>query len=142
MSIIQRIVVLGPFPRGVHYITKTITEQLPELHQVDYGIAHLFLQHTSAALTLGENTDPDVRADLGEHLERLVPDDVRLYRHSIEGADDASSHIKSVLVGVSLSIPIRNGALALGRWQGIYLCEFRERAGKRSIVVTILGKSQ
>lgn len=142
MRIIQRNVVLGSLPRGVHCITEALVEHLPELRQVICGVAHFFLQHTSAALTLGENTDPDTRADLHEHLERLVPDNMRLYRHSVEGADDASSHIKSVLVGASLSIPIRNGALALGRWQGIYLCEFRERTTTRSIVVTIIGDKQ
>ncbi len=142
MTIIQRNVTLGPFLRGVHCITDAVVERLPELPQFTLGIAHLFLQHTSAALTLGENTDPDVRADLDEHLERLVPDDLRFYRHRIEGADDASSHIKSVLVGATLSIPIRNGNFLLGRWQGIYLCEFRARASARTIVVTVLGEQR
>jgi secondary thiamine-phosphate synthase enzyme len=142
MTIIQRSVTLGPFPRGVHCITDAVVERLPELHQFTMGVAQLFLQHTSAALTLGENTDPDVRSDLDEHLERLVPDDLRFYRHRIEGADDASSHIKSVLVGSTLSIPIRNGNFMLGRWQGIYLCEFRAHASARTIVVTLIGERQ
>lgn len=140
--IIQRTIVLESHPRGIHCITDAITARLPEVRLVQRGILHLFLQHTSAALTLGENTDPDVRLDLAEHLERLVPDDLRLYRHALEGADDASSHIKNALLGANLSIPIRDGTLALGRWQGIYLCEFREHAPSRTIVATIVGEAQ
>lgn len=140
MRIVQRTLVLESYPRGIHCITEAITARLPEVRLFQRGIVHLFLQHTSAALTLGENTDPDVRLDLAEHLERLIPDDLRLYRHALEGADDASSHIKSALMGASVLLPIRDGTLALGRWQGIYLCEFREHAPCRSIVATILGE--
>jgi secondary thiamine-phosphate synthase enzyme len=139
MDIVQRTIQLEPTARGVHCITEYIIEQLPELLQFRSGIMHLFLQHTSAALTLGEKTDPDVRADLDEHLDRLVPDDLRLYRHALEGADDASSHIKSALVGANLTVPISNGQLLLGTWQGIYLCEFRDHAPRRRLVATIIG---
>ncbi|MCS7000301.1 MAG: secondary thiamine-phosphate synthase enzyme YjbQ [Bacteroidota bacterium] len=141
MTIIQRTITIEPHQRGIHCITGLIEKQLPELAQFRCGTAHLFLQHTSAALALGENTDPDVRADLNEHLERLVPDDLRLYRHALEGADDASSHIKSALIGVSLLLPVQNGRFALGRWQGIYLCEFRDHAPPRTIVATVMGQT-
>jgi secondary thiamine-phosphate synthase enzyme len=139
MEIVQRSIALEPLERGIHCITARIAEQLPEMARFRAGLLHLFLQHTSAALSLGENTDPDVRSDLAEHLDRLVPDDLRLYRHALEGADDASSHIKSALIGTSLLIPIRDGAMALGRWQGIYLCEFRDRPSRRTLVATIIG---
>ncbi|MCX8050315.1 MAG: secondary thiamine-phosphate synthase enzyme YjbQ [Chlorobi bacterium] len=139
MEIVQRSIALEPLERGIHCITARIAEQLPEIARFRAGLLHLFLQHTSAALSLGENTDPDVRSDLAEHLDRLVPDDLRLYRHALEGADDASSHIKSALIGTSLLIPIRDGAMALGRWQGIYLCEFRDRPSRRTLVATIIG---
>ncbi|MCX7930831.1 MAG: secondary thiamine-phosphate synthase enzyme YjbQ [Chlorobi bacterium] len=139
MEIVQRWIILEPHERGVHCITDRIVEQLPELGRFRAGTLHLFLRHTSAALSLGEHTDPDVRRDLAEHLERLVPDDLRLYRHAIEGADDASSHIKSALIGAAVVIPICDGALALGQWQGIYLCEFRDHAPERTIVATIIG---
>jgi len=139
MDIFQRTIHLEGFGQGIHCITDHITGQLPELEQYRCGLVHLFLQHTSAALTLGENTDPDVRADLVEHLQRLIPDDLRLYRHRIEGADDASSHIKSAVIGASLVLPFADGRLLLGTWQGIYLCEFRTGRHRRSIIATIIG---
>ncbi len=142
MKIIQHTIEIQPPERGIHCITEHIIEQLPELAQFRHGLLHLFLQHTSAALALGENTDPDVRDDLQEHLERLIPDDIRLYRHALEGADDASSHIKSAIIGASLLLPIADGHVMLGRWQGIYLCEFRAQRLRRRIVATIVGQEQ
>ena len=110
---------------------------MPELSGVDVGILHLFLQHTSAALTINENADPDVRHDLAMALDRLVPESWP-YSHTAEGADDMPAHVKAALVGHSLTIPITNGKLALGTWQGIYLCEFRDSGGPRKILATVL----
>lgn len=128
---------LGPFPRGFHLVTGEVMRQLPEFPTV--GMLNLFVQHTSCGLTINENCDPDVRHDMKTIMDRLVPDGDPAYRHRDEGPTDMSAHAKSSLVGASLNIPIINGHLALGIWQGIYLCEFREHGGPRRIVATIMA---
>ncbi len=138
----QRSIRLAPKSRGVHLVTEEILRQLPEIESVQRGILHLFLQHTSASLALNENADPTVRSDLERFLRRLVPDDERLYEHTVEGPDDMTSHIKSVLIGCSLLIPVVEGHLGLGRWQGIYLCEHRERARARTVLATLWGEAR
>ena len=131
---------LAAKPRGFHLITREVIEQLPELKQLKVGLAHVFLQHTSASLALNENADVDVRHDLESYLSQTVPEDLAYFRHTLEGSDDMPAHIKSVLLGVSLSIPISAGYLALGTWQGIYLCEHRNQGGKRTLIVTLQGE--
>lgn len=128
---------VGPFPRGFHLVTGEVMRQLPEFPKA--GMLNLFVQHTSCGLTINENCDPDVRHDLKGIMERLVPDGDPAYWHRDEGPTDMSAHAKSTLVGASLNIPIINGHLALGIWQGIYLCEFREHGGPRRIVATIMA---
>ena len=127
-------------PRGFHLVTHEIVSQLPELPQIQTGLAHIFLQHTSASLTINENADADVRHDLENYFSRLVKENEAYFQHTIEGSDDMPAHIKNVLVGNSLSLPISRGELALGIWQGIYLCEHRNHGGKRSIIVTLHGE--
>jgi secondary thiamine-phosphate synthase enzyme len=131
---------LAAKPRGFHLITREVIEQLPELKQLKVGLAHVFLQHTSASLALNENADVDVRHDLESYFSQTVPEDLAYFRHTLEGSDDMPAHIKSVLLGVSLSIPISAGYLALGTWQGIYLCEHRNQGGKRTLIVTLQGE--
>lgn len=129
-------IVLRPRPRGCHLVTEEIMEQLGPLP--DAGLLHLLLKHTSAGLCLNENYDPDVRGDLSEIMDRLVPENQPYYEHTLEGADDMPAHAKSVLVGETLTIPVTNGRLNLGTWQGVYLCEFRNRGGSRRIVATVM----
>ena len=126
---------LAPRPRGIHLITSEIVQYLDKLPEK--GLLNLFLQHTSAALTINENADPDVRHDMEKSLDKMVPANQPHFLHSLEGPDDMPAHIKSSLFGVSLTIPIQHGKLALGTWQGIYLCEFRERGGARKFMVTL-----
>lgn len=128
---------LPPFSKGFHLITDIIVKQLPQLPAM--GILHLFIKHTSAGLTINENADPSVRTDINEFFNRLIPEDLAYFTHTIEGSDDMPAHIKSLLVGYSVSIPISDGRLNLGTWQGIYLCEFRNRGGARRIVATIIS---
>ncbi|EGJ72370.1 protein of unknown function UPF0047 [Bacteroides coprosuis DSM 18011] len=123
--------------RGFHYITSEVLEQLPSLP--DVGMLNLFIKHTSAGLTINENADPSVLDDLNSIFNRLVKDGESYYIHSYEGSDDMSAHAKTVLVGTSLNIPITNGQLNLGTWQGIYLCEFRDYGGPRSLIATVIG---
>lgn len=125
-------------PRGFHLVTNEIVQHLPKLPKV--GILHLFIKHTSAALTINENADPDVRSDLNSIFNRLVKEKEPYYTHTLEGADDMPAHAKSTLVGVSITLPITNGRINLGTWQGIYLCEFRDYGGNRRIVATIMGQ--
>lgn len=139
MSWSQRTIRLAARPRGFHLVTREIVAAWPELVSCSVGLAHLFLQHTSAALSLGENADPDVRGDLERYFSRIVPDGSPEFRHVDEGADDMPAHVKSAILGVSLSIPVREGALALGTWQGIYLCEHRQGGGRRTLVATLNG---
>jgi secondary thiamine-phosphate synthase enzyme len=130
---------LPAFPKGFHPITHRILEALPELPQVKVGMLHVFLQHTSASLTINENADPDVLVDLDRVLDTLAPADFA-YRHAEEGGDDMPSHVKASLMGSSLSIPIRDGRLCLGVWQGVCLCEHRHRGGRRHLVLTLQGE--
>lgn len=128
--------------RGFHLITSVILATLNQLPQIQTGLVHLFLQHTSASLTISENTCPDVLLDLETHFNRLIPDDPALYRHTIEGSDDMPAHLKNVMLGASLTIPIVRGQLALGQWQGIYLCEHRNHANARQLIITVQGINQ
>ncbi|KUE78348.1 secondary thiamine-phosphate synthase enzyme YjbQ [Aeromonas schubertii] len=136
----QRLITLRPRSRGFHLVTDELLAQLPELAGYRVGLVHLLLQHTSASLTLNENCDPSVRADMEAHLHRLAPQEAPYYRHTDEGPDDMPAHIKSSLLGVSLQLPIREGRLALGTWQGIWLGEHRLDGGARKIVVTLQGE--
>lgn len=126
--------------RGFHLVTREVLEHLPEVREIEVGLLHLFIQHTSASLTINENADPDVRGDLERHFNHAVPENAPYYEHTLEGADDMPAHIKSTILGNSLSIPIGRGQLRLGTWQGIYLCEHRNHGGPRHLVATITGK--
>lgn len=137
----QKQITLKPRARGFHLVTDEILSHLPELKQYSVGLAHLFIQHTSASLALNENASPDVRRDLERHFRHLAPDDASHYEHVLEGPDDMPAHIKAILIGPSLTLPIRHGRLGLGTWQGIYLCEHRERGGARHLIVTLNGES-
>lgn len=136
---VQRVVTLTPRPRGFHLITQELRRSLPELPEVQVGLLHVFLQHTSASLTITENASPEVRLDLESSLNSLVPEEFP-YQHALEGPDDMPAHIKSSLLGPSLTIPVRAGRLALGTWQGICLCEHRDRGGSRELVLTLHGQ--
>ena len=125
--------------RGFHLINDEIVRAIPELRLVDCGLLHLFIKHTSASLTINENADPTVRQDLESHFNKFVPEKALYYRHDYEGDDDMPAHIKSCLLGCSVSMPVTDGVLNLGIWQGIYLCEHRNQGGHRSIVATIQG---
>lgn len=129
---------LSPRKRGFHLITSEISSLLPTLPKK--GLLNLFIKHTSCALAINENADPDVRLDLESIFNKIVPENAPYYMHTLEGSDDMPAHAKSVIVGTSLSIPITNGHLNLGTWQGIYLCEFRNYGGARRIVATIIGE--
>jgi secondary thiamine-phosphate synthase enzyme len=138
---LQRDVTLRPRPRGFHLVTDEITGGVPELRDLRVGLAHLFIRHTSAALTLNENASPDVRADFETWFNRAVPEDAAYWTHTLEGPDDMPAHIKASLLGPSLQLPVRDGRLALGTWQGVYLCEHRDRGGARTVTVTLHGDS-
>lgn len=140
MSWFQKEITLSPKRRGFHLITAEITQQLPELQQYAVGLAHIFIQHTSAALTLNENADPTVRLDFESHFNQMVPENAPYYQHTYEGPDDMPAHIKAALLGPSVTIPLKNGRFHLGVWQGIYLCEHRDRGGSRRLVVTVNGR--
>lgn len=135
----QKTIRLSQRSRGFHIITNEILEAIPEIQEIATGIAHIFIQHTSASLTINENADPTVRQDFETHFRRAVPEDTNLYRHTFEGPDDMTSHIKSSIMGSSVTIPITNGHFNLGTWQGIYLCEHREFGGSRKVVITLMG---
>ena len=131
---------LKPRPRGFHLITNEIVAAVPELAKLEVGLAHLFIQHTSASLAVNENADPDVRGDLERWFGRAVPENAPYFEHTTEGADDMPAHIKATVIGSSVTIPIRRGRLALGTWQGIYLGEHRDAGGARTVVVTLMGE--
>ena len=135
----QRQIRLQPQPRGFHLVTREIAEALPELAELRVGLAHLHLLHTSASLTLNENASPDVRRDFASWFDRSVPEDAPFWTHTVEGPDDMPAHIKTSLLGPSLTLPVRDGRFALGTWQGIYLCEHRDQGGARSLLVTLQG---
>ena len=133
-------IALKPRSRGFHLITHEVLPQLePALSSLQVGLAHFFLQHTSAALTINENADPDVRVDFESHFNRMIPENAPWYTHTLEGPDDMPAHLKSSVLGCSLIIPIRQGRLGLGTWQGIYLCEHRDHGGSRQLLVTLNG---
>ena len=136
---IQKKIVLKPRARGFHLITREILESLPEMSKVRCGIAHIFLKHTSASLSINENADPDVRLDFEAVFNRLVMENEPYYQHVMEGADDMPAHVKSSLLGQSVIIPVKDGRFELGVWQGIYLGEHRNDAGGREVVITIHG---
>ncbi|KTD31283.1 MULTISPECIES: secondary thiamine-phosphate synthase enzyme YjbQ [Legionella] len=135
----QTTCVLPQMSRGFHLITPTVQQSLATMPMIQTGLAHLFLQHTSASLAISENTCADVPHDLETYFNKAIPDDERLYHHTLEGEDDMPAHIKNVLLGVSLTLPITKGQLALGQWQGLYLCEHRNHATQRRIVITVHG---
>ena len=137
---IQRTIELPPRPRGFHLVTREVLSALPELRELRVGLLHLLIQHTSASLTLNENASPDVRRDFESHLNATVPEDAPYRTHTDEGADDMPAHIKASVMGPSLTLPVARGRLALGTWQGIYLCEHRNRGGARSLVATLHGQ--
>jgi secondary thiamine-phosphate synthase enzyme len=137
----QHRLTLAPRPRGVHLVTREVSEGVPELATVAIGLLHVHILHTSASLALNENADADVRGDLREWLDRAAPDGAPWMRHRSEGPDDMPAHVKAVITGASLTLPVRQGRLALGTWQGIYLCEHRDRGGPRSLVVTLQGEA-
>ena len=135
---LQREVTLDPRPRGFHLVTDEVLDALPELRSLRVGLLHLLIQHTSASLTLNENASPDVRRDFETWFTRAVPEEAD-WAHSVEGPDDMPAHIKASLLGPSLTVPIARGRPALGTWQGIYLCEHRDRGGRRTLVATAFG---
>jgi len=134
----QREIVLPPFRRGFHLITDHVVKALPELRQVRVGIAHVFIQHTSASISINENADPDVPRDLELAFNEIAREDFP-YQHTVEGPDDMPAHVKHAMIGSSVMIPVRDGRFWLGTWQGLYLCEHRNRGGSRHLIVTIQG---
>ena len=137
---LQRDLTLDPRPRGFHLVTREVEDGVPELGELRVGLAHLFIRHTSAALALNENASPDVRDDFATWFDRAVPDGADYFRHTLEGPDDMPAHIKSSLTGMGLLVPVSGGRLALGTWQGVYLCEHRDHGGPRSLLVTVFGE--
>lgn len=136
---IQRPLLLKPLRRGFHLITRSVLDALPEINDLQAGLLHVFIQHTSASLTINENADPDVPVDLESSFSAIAPESLP-YQHTLEGPDDMPAHVKSSLLGASLSIPVQQGRLALGTWQGIYLCEHRNRASARQLLLTLFGE--
>lgn len=139
MKIFQQEIQLKPYPRGFHLITQIVLQAIPEIEQIEVGQLHVFIKHTSASLTINENADATVRADFESHFNVLAPENAHYYKHTYEGADDMPAHIKSSLLGASVQIPITQGQLNLGIWQGIYLCEHRNYGGARCLVITAFG---
>ncbi|HRV55204.1 MAG: secondary thiamine-phosphate synthase enzyme YjbQ [Flavobacteriaceae bacterium] len=136
----QKEIQLKPYKRGFHIITNDILDALPELHGISVGMLYVFIKHTSASLTINENADPTVRLDFESHFNQMVPENQPYYRHTFEGSDDMPAHLKTSLLDTSLQIPITNGQLNLGTWQGIYLCEHRDYGGSRKLVLTAFGQ--
>ncbi len=137
---IQKAVDLIKKPRGFHLVTREVLSAVPELQALKIGLLHLFMQHTSASLAINENADPDVRADMEAYFSKIAPENEPYFKHTLEGSDDMPAHLKAVMLGSELTIPVRQGQLLLGVWQGIYLCEHRELAGRRKIIVTLNGE--
>jgi secondary thiamine-phosphate synthase enzyme len=133
---------LKPRARGFHLVTGEIVAAVPELARLRVGVAHIYVKHTSASLTINENADPDVRADLERWCDRAVPEGASYFEHTAEGADDMPAHVKASLLGSSVSVPIRDGRLALGTWQGVYLGEHRDHGGSRTLIVTLQGEAR
>ncbi|HKR99479.1 MAG TPA: secondary thiamine-phosphate synthase enzyme YjbQ [Candidatus Dormibacteraeota bacterium] len=139
---IQQDVRLPPFERGFHLVTREVEEALPELSRIGVGMANVFIRHTSASLTINENASRDVLRDFAAWFDRAVPDGASYFQHTLEGADDMPAHIKSSLLDFSLTIPVSDGRLAFGTWQGIYLCEHRNSGGPRTLTVTAWGEER
>ena len=139
MKSFQREITLPAFPRGFHLVTDSIERELPEIGEIDIGLLHVFIKHTSASLTVSENADPSVREDFEAYFNQAVPENAPYYRHTAEGPDDMPAHIKASTLGSSVTIPITAGSLNLGTWQGVYLCEHRDRGGRRRLVLTAMG---
>jgi secondary thiamine-phosphate synthase enzyme len=137
---LQRTIRLPAHPRGFHLVTADVLDAMPELGEVSVGILNLLIQHTSASLALNENASPEVRQDFRSWFDRTVPEGAPYWSHTLEGDDDMPAHIKAALLGPSLTLPITQGRLALGTWQGIYLCEHRNHGGSRSLVATVSGE--
>ncbi|WP_242921873.1 secondary thiamine-phosphate synthase enzyme YjbQ [Pontibacter liquoris] len=135
----QKEIRLPAVKRGFHLITDLLVAQLPELESINTGLAHVFIKHTSASLTINEDADPTVREDFERHFNHMVPENQPYYRHTLEGPDDMPAHLKAAILGTSVTVPITKGQLNLGTWQGIYLCEHRNHASKRMVVVTLQG---
>lgn len=140
MKIYQQTITLRAKPRGFHLITAEIEQALPQIRQIRTGICQVFIQHTSASLTINENADPSVRKDFVTFFNKAVPENDPDYIHNTEGPDDMPAHLKSSLLGSAITIPVSNGELALGMWQGVYLCEHRDHGGQRSVVITAWGE--
>jgi secondary thiamine-phosphate synthase enzyme len=138
---VQHTIRFSPQPRGFHLVTGEVLEALPELGEISVGILHLLIQHTSASLALNENASPDVRRDFETWFSRAAPEGAPYWTHALEGEDDMPAHVKAALLGPSLTLPISGGRLALGTWQGIYLCEHRDRGGPRSVIATAWGEA-
>ncbi|WP_456441636.1 secondary thiamine-phosphate synthase enzyme YjbQ [Psychroserpens sp.] len=139
MNILQKELKLPSYKRGFHLITNLVLQSIPEINQIHTGMLQVFIKHTSASLTINENADTTVRDDFESHLNVMVPENAPYYKHTYEGSDDMPAHIKASLLGASVQIPITNGKLNLGIWQGIYLCEHRNNGGSRSVVITVFG---
>ena len=137
---IQRQLELAPRPRGFHLVTREVVAALPELVGLRVGLLHLLIQHTSASLALNENASPDVRRDFESWFSAAVPEQARMWTHRLEGSDDMPAHVKAALIGSSLTLPVSDGRLALGTWQGVYLCEHRDHGGARSVLATAWGE--
>lgn len=140
MSWIQKTISISPKARGFHLITSDILKELPELRDFNVGIAHIFIRHTSASITINENADPSVRTDFESHFNKMVPENAPYYIHTYEGPDDMPAHLKSSILGSSITIPISNGSFNMGTWQGIYICEHRDFASSRKLTITINGE--
>jgi len=138
---LQRDIALPPLSRGVHLVTGAVISAIPELREVRVGVLHVFIRHTSASLTINENASPEVRGDLERWMDDAVPEDASYWRHTLEGPDDMPAHVKTSLMGPSLTVPVTDGRLALGTWQGICLCEHRDRAGSRNLTLTAWGEA-
>ena len=139
MKFCQKEIRLKPFPRGFHLITSEVVAAIPEIKSIAMGQLHVFIKHTSASLTINENADATVRFDFESHINKMVPENAPYYQHNYEGSDDMPAHIKASLMGASVQMPITNGELNLGIWQGIYLCEHRNHASERKLVLTAFG---
>jgi secondary thiamine-phosphate synthase enzyme len=140
MKVFQQALQLRAHQRGFHLITAEVQQALPQLREISAGICQVFIQHTSASLTINENADPTVREDFEMYFNKAVPENDPDYRHDYEGSDDMPAHLKAAMLGASVMIPIRNGRLALGTWQGIYLCEHRNQGGSRNVIITAWGE--
>jgi len=140
MNFYQSQIKLNPFSRGFHLITDKVLNSIPEIKNIKIGILQVFIKHTSASLTINENADPTVRSDFESHFNKMVPENMPYYKHDYEGDDDMPAHLKTSILGSSVQIPITNGTLNVGIWQGIYLCEHRNYGGSRSLVITAFGE--